>query len=83
MYYAVSTAHDLNFVLRGKGEDLSTVGGNVSAESSGLAHAQSSASVASAASATPSASASASASRQQRGPRDASRARRRLLGIAI
>ena len=32
MYYAVNTAHDLNFVLRERREDLSAVGGNVSAD---------------------------------------------------
>ena len=30
VYYAINTQHDLNFVLRQKNEDLSSVGGNVS-----------------------------------------------------
>ena len=29
VYYAINTQHDLNFVLRQKNEDLSSVGGNV------------------------------------------------------
>ena len=29
VYYAINTQHDLNFVLRQKSEDLSSVGGNV------------------------------------------------------
>ena len=32
MYYAINTQHDLNFVLRQKNEDLSSVGGNVGME---------------------------------------------------
>jgi len=29
VYYAISTQHDLNFILREKNEDLSAVGGSV------------------------------------------------------
>ncbi len=72
VYYAISTAHDLNFILREKGEDLSAVGGNVSAE------------VANTSSSTLSLSAASTpGSRHHRGHRDASKGRRRLLGIAL
>ena len=39
VYYAINTQHDLNFVLRQKNEDLSSVGGNVGMEAANSASA--------------------------------------------
>ena len=70
VYYAINTTHDLNFILREKSEDLSSVGGTVmagnSVNGSGIAG--------SLGEATPKGS---------RRPRDNSKARRKLLGITL
>ena len=86
VYYAINTAHDLNFILREKSEDLSAVGeASAAATAAGAALAATGdggAAPAAGGPAHPSSSGAVSA-RQHRPPRDSSKARRRLLGIAL
>ncbi len=76
VYYAINTTHDLNFILREKTEDLSAVGGNVTAAADGNGGGSNSFL------GTPRGGRSGSGA-LARPQRDSSKARRKLLGLIL